>query len=89
MIYQSYINEKPDIKPREIRLLHNFTVVIPVENSLVRNYWVKFSSQNYWLDIIQKSLNLRMFFGIQPICNLKLKYGAVTKIHVFVKELAC
>ena len=52
--------------------LTNFTVVIPIENSIVRNYWAKFLSQNYWLYIIDKLLSPWTFFGMEPICNLYL-----------------
>ena len=47
--------------------LTNFTVVIPIE--IIPK--PKFSSQYYWLDIIQKLLSLWMLCGMQPICNLK------------------
>ena len=52
--------------------LTNFNVVIPIENSIVRNYWVKFLSQNYWLYIINKLLGPWTYFGMEPICNVYL-----------------
>ena len=52
--------------------LTNFTVVISIENSIIRNYWAKFLSKNYWLYIIEKLLSPWTVFGMEPICNLYL-----------------